>query len=108
MRTLFSTKAWGGRRHLPYAFTEHGAVMVANVLKSKRAAQASIYVVRAFVRLRRFLASHKELADKLKELERQVGTHDEAIVSLFDAIRKLMAPKTGREKTIGFKLEGRD
>ncbi|MFA4874676.1 MAG: ORF6N domain-containing protein [bacterium] len=94
----------GGRRYLPYAFTEHGAVMAANVLRSKRAVEASIYVVRAFVRLRQFLASHKELADKFAELERQVGTHDKAIVSLFSAIKQMMAPPTAAEKKIGFNL----
>lgn len=86
---------------LAYAFTEHGAVMAANVLRSERAVAASIYVVRAFIRLRQFLASHKELADKLAELERQVGTHDKAIVSLFQAIRKLMAPLPQKKKKAG-------
>ncbi|MFA4972623.1 MAG: ORF6N domain-containing protein [bacterium] len=88
-------------KYLPYAFTEHGAVMAANVLRSERAVAASIYVVRAFIRLRQFLASHKELADKLAELERQVGTHDKAIVSLFQAIRKLMAPLPQKKKKAG-------
>ena len=91
----------GGRRYIPYAFTEHGAVMAANVLRSERAVAASIYVVRAFIRLRQFLASHKELANKLAELERQVGTHDKAIVSLFQAIRKLMAPLPQKKKKAG-------
>jgi len=89
-------------KYLPYAFTEHGAVMAANVLRSKKAVAASIYVVRAFVRLRQFLASHKELAEKLDDLERQVGTHDKAIVSMFQAIRKLMSPAQGKRKKIGF------
>jgi hypothetical protein len=78
-------------KYRPYAFTEYGAVMAANVLKSKRAIQASIYVVRAFVKLRQFVASHRELAHKLDELERNVATHDKAICSLFDAMRKLMS-----------------
>lgn len=89
-------------KYLPYAFTEHGAVMAANVLRSKRAVEASIYVVRTFVRLRQFVASHKELADKLADLERQVGTHDKAIVSLFNAIRKLMAPLPPKKKKVGY------
>jgi len=67
--------------------------------------KASIYIVRAFVKLRQFLASHKELADKLAELEQQVGTHDKAIVSVFQAMRKLMSPAPPTKKKAGFKLE---
>lgn len=93
---------WGGRRYLPYAFTEHGVVMVANVLRSDQAVKASIYVVRAFVRLRQIIASHKELAAKIDDLEHAVATHDKAIVSLFDAIRKLMSPLPEKTKKIGF------
>ena len=94
----------GGRRYRPYAFTEHGAVMAANVLRSKRAIQASIYVVRAFIKLKQFIASHKELALKINELERNVATHDKAICSLFDAIRKLMSYPDKPRRKIGFKL----
>ncbi len=106
-RSQFATLKRGMNiKYLPYAFTEHGAVMAANVLRSKRAFAASIYVVRAFVKLREFLASHKELAEKFAELERQAGTHDKAIVSLFEAIRKLMAPEPENKKRIGFMLDG--
>ena len=86
-----SKKGRGGRRYAPYAFTEHGAIMAANVLNSHRAVQMSVYVVRAFVRLRAILATHKELDKKLAELERRVKSHDEHIQSLFEAIRRLMA-----------------
>ncbi|MFA5187415.1 MAG: ORF6N domain-containing protein [Patescibacteria group bacterium] len=95
-------QGWGGRRHRHYVFTEHGTVMAANVLRSERAVKASIYVVRAFVRLKQFIASHKELAQKLDDLERQLGTHDKAIVSTFQAIRKLMSPTQGKRKKVGF------
>ncbi len=100
--TSKKTDTRGGRRYLPYAFTEHGAAMAANVLRSKRAIEASIYVVRAFVRLRQFLVSYKELAERFDDLERQVGTHDKAIVSMFQAIRKLMSPPQQKRKKIGF------
>jgi hypothetical protein len=83
----------------PCAFTEHGAIMVVSILNTRRAIDASVYVVRAFVRLRHVLATHKQLAHKLTELERKVETHDEAIRSLFEAIRQLMAPP---EEHIGF------
>lgn len=98
-------KGRGGRRHLPYAFTEHGAVMAANVLRSKRAIQVSIYVVRAFVRIRQLLASHRDLAEKIDELEATLATHDKAICSLFDAIKQLMAHPEPQRRKIGFLAE---
>ena len=91
----------------PYAFTEHGAIMAAAVLNSPRAIDVSVYVVRAFVKLREVVSSHKELARQLNELERKVGSHDEAIRSLVHAIRKLMEPPPTPEKKgrIGFRME---
>ena len=80
----------GGRRYPPYAFTEHGALMVAGVLNSPQAVEASVFVVRAFVRMRRLLATRRELAQKLGELEQRVVRHDASIAALFDAVRKLM------------------
>jgi phage regulator Rha-like protein len=88
---------------MPFAFTEHGAVMVANVLNSERAVEVSIYVVRAFVKLRETLGTHKALAQKLAELERQVESHDSHIRSLFEAIRQLMEPPAQKSRGIGFK-----
>jgi len=79
-------------RTLPFAFTEHGAIMAASVLNTPRAIETSVYVVRAFVKLRELLSTHKELAGKLAELERKVGSHDAAIQSLVAAIRRLMEP----------------
>ena len=92
-----------GAVYRPWAFTEHGAIMAANVLYSRRAVQMSVYVVRAFVRLRAILATHKELDKKLAELERRVKSHDEHIQSLFEAIRRLMAPEIPRARRIGFR-----
>lgn len=69
--SLHSSKSWGGRRYAPYAFTEHGALMAANVLNSPRAVEVSIFVIRAFVRLRQTIAAHKDLGRKLAELERK-------------------------------------
>lgn len=97
-----SKKGRGGRRYLPYAFTEHGAIMAANVLNSQRAIEASVYVVRAFVRLRELLATNKDLAQKLAELECTVASHDTHIQSLFEAIRRLMAPDPPKPR-IGFR-----
>jgi hypothetical protein len=74
---------------LPYAFIEHGAIMVASVLNTQRAIEVSVFVVRAFVKLREVLTSHKELAYKLSELKRKLGTHDQAIRSLMNTIRQV-------------------
>ncbi len=87
---------------LPYAFTEHGALMLGNVLKSERAIEVSLLVVRTFVQLREMLSSHKELAVKLEALERKIGSHDQAIAGLIDAIRQLMAPPAQNKRPIGF------
>lgn len=87
---------------LPHAFTEHGAFMLGNVLRSERAIRVSLHIVRTFVRLREALASHKELAAKLEELERKVGSHDQAIASLMTAIRQLMQKPEPASRPIGF------
>ena len=93
----------GGRRRLPYAFTEHGAIMAASVLNSPRAVEVSIFVVRAFVRLREVIASHKDLARKLDQLERKLATHDDQILMLIHAIRQLATPpRPEKRRRIGF------
>jgi len=93
---VISKPGRGGRRYAPYAFTEHGAIMAANVLNSPRAVQVSVFIVRAFVRLRNLLTQHKELAAKLAELERKfekkLDKHDREITALIEAIRQLLAP----------------
>jgi len=96
----------GGRRKPPYAFTEHGAVMAASVLKSARAVEMSVLVVRVFVRLREVVAGSKELGLKLQEVERKLSTHDREIAALFAAIRNLMSPPAGAKRKIGFLSEG--
>ena len=92
----------GGRRTLPYVFTEHGAVMAASVLNTPRAVEASIYVVRAFIRLRDLLATHAELSQKFKELQARVDGHDEQIWAIIEAIGQLLAPPETPERKIGF------
>ncbi len=93
------------RKYLPYVFTEHGTIMLANVLSSPISVQASIQVVRAFVKLRQILSTHKELAYKLIELERKIEKHDEEICTIFEAIRQLMSPPEKNRPKIGFKRE---
>lgn len=94
-----SSVTHGGRRKLPFVFTEHGAIMAANVLNSKTAVQASVQVVRAFIRLRQMLTSNEELARKLSDLERK---YDSQFRVVFDAIRQLMTPPEPQRKQIGF------
>lgn len=93
---IATSKRHGGRRYLPYVFTEHGAVMAANVLNSERAVAMSVFVVRAFVKLREVLASTDELAKGLDELERKLTSrqdvHEKAILQLFAQIRNLLTP----------------
>jgi len=111
LRSQFATSketlGRGGRRYLPYVFTEHGAIMAASVLDSERAVQVSIYVVRAFVQLREMLSSNKALARKLNELERKLTTHDHAITELIEAIRQIMTPPEPKKRKIGFLVRER-
>jgi len=100
-----SKKGRGGRRKLPWVFTEHGAIMLASVLNSPVAVQASVRVVRAFVRLRELLASNRELAQKLAELERKLEGHDAAIRNIFEAIRQLLTPSQPKHREIGFQVK---
>ena len=102
-----SKKGRGGRRKMPWVFTEHGAIMLASVLNSPVAVQASVRVVRAFVRLREVLASNRELAQTLAELERKFEGHDDAIRNLFEAIRQLLAPPEPKRRGIGFHVRER-
>jgi hypothetical protein len=97
------SRSHGGRRTLPIAFTEHGAIMLASVLNSEIAVQASVRVVRAFVRLREMVAANAQLASKLEELEGRLDSHDEAIVDLFGTLKRLLEPpEPPKRPEIGF------
>jgi len=104
LRSQFVTSSsHGGKRKLPWVFTEHGALMLASVLNSAIAVQASVRVVRAFVRLREMVAANAQLAAKLKELERRFDSHDEAIANLFAALKELLEPTDApKRREIGF------
>jgi phage regulator Rha-like protein len=101
---VISKKGRGGRRYPPYAFTEHGAIMAATVLNSKRAVEMSVFVVRAFVRMREMLAKNRQLAAKINELDRRLETHDTAIQDIIEAIKELMLPEGPSKRKIGFQL----
>ena len=97
------TSSWGClRRARPYAFTEQGVAMLSSVLRSKRAVQVNIEIMRAFVRLREILATHHKPAGKLEDLEERIEEHDNKIVAIFEAIRRLMAQPDPPKKKIGF------
>lgn len=106
MRSQIATASKRNIRYLPHAFTEHGALMAASVLNTPRATDVSLYVIRAFVKLREWLSTHKELAHKLADLERRVSSHDGAIQSLVAAIRQLMQPPPSPSpRRIGFHIK---
>jgi hypothetical protein len=94
-----SSSDWGGRRHPPYAFTEQGVAMLSSVLRSKRAVEVNIEIMRTFVRLRQLLATNVELARKLEALEKK---YDAQFKVVFDAIRQLMRPPEPKKRKIGF------
>jgi len=99
LRSQIVTSSWGGRRYLPYAFTEQGVAMLSSVLKSRRAIQVNIAIMRTFVKLRSIVISHKKLKKKLNELEEKYDTQFRIV---FDAIRELMKPEEKKTKRIGF------
>jgi hypothetical protein len=113
LKSQFATSSWGGRRKLPLAFTEHGAIMAATVLNTPRAVEVSVYVVRAFVQLRELAGSHRELAKRLDDLEQKteaLALKQDAfsrntraqLKQVFDALRELMTPPEPPKRPIGF------
>ena len=99
LRSQNATSSWGGQRHLPYAFTEHGALMAANVINSPQAAAMSVLVIRAFVQLRRSIIDQQALYKRVASLERK---YDEQFSEVFTAIKRLMAPPETGKRKIGF------
>jgi hypothetical protein len=105
LKSQIVISSWGGsRRAAPYAFTEHGIAMLSSVLKSRRAIQVNIEIMRAFVRLRQMLASNAQLARKLADLEKK---YDAQFKVVFDAIRQLMTPPEPNKRKIGFLVKER-
>ena len=97
-----SKKGRGGRRYLPYVFTEQGVAMLSSILRSKRAILVNIAIMRVFVKLRQILSTRKELAHKLSQLEKKIEKHDAEIRTIFEAIRQLMAAPEKPKRRIGF------
>ena len=105
LKSQFAASSWGGKRKLPYVFTEHGVVMLSSVLKSKRAVQVSIAVVNAFIKMREYLATHKQFAEKLEKFEKKLLEHDKHLVVIYKHLNKMIeVPKEPRkEKKYGFR-----
>ncbi len=103
LRCQFVTSRWGGRRYLPYAFTEQGVAMLSSVLHSKRAIKVNIQIMRAFVKLKELLLTHKDLARKLEALEKKYANHDEKIKAIFEAIKQLLQPPREKKRITGFR-----
>ncbi len=97
-----SSSGYGGRRYLPMAFTEQGVAMLSSVLRSKRAIQVNIAIMKTFVKIRELLGTHRDLANKLEALERKYEKHDTQFKLVFDAIRELIAPPRAPRRRIGF------
>ncbi len=102
-----SSPGYGGRRYLPYAFTEHGALMLASVLRTPVAVQASVRIVRTFVKLLEMLAAHAELARRLNEVESRMATQDGRIQTLFEVLQQLMTAPEPKRRGIGFHVRER-
>ena len=103
LKSQIATSSWGGKRKRPLVFTEHGAVMAATVLSSRKAIDVSVFVVRAFIQMRDALGAHREIKRRLDDLERKVGSQDEAIVRILQALRQLTQPaESPKRRRIGF------
>jgi phage regulator Rha-like protein len=102
LRCQIDTSKRGGRRYMPYVFTEHGVAMLATVLNSEKAIQVNIAIMRAFVKLRRVLSANRDLANRLYEVEKKVVHHDADIRSIFEVIKQLMNPPDEPTKKIGY------
>jgi hypothetical protein len=114
LKCQFGMSRWGGDRSRPYAFTEQGVAMLSSVLKSERAVQVNVAIMRTFVRLRQTLGSNKDLAERMEKVEKRLGTHEAAlgdhakgIRSVFEDIRRLMRPPDGPQRKIGFADPGK-
>jgi len=103
LKSQNATSSWGGRRKLPYAFTEHGVLMLSSVLNSDRAVQVNIQIMRIYAKLRAMLMTNKDILLKLEKLERKVIKHDHDIKIVFGYLKALLNPKTEPLREIGFR-----
>ena len=105
LRSQIATSSWGGARYMPYAFTEHGVLMLSSVLRSEQAVQVNIQIVRVYARMKELLIMHKDILLKLEQLEGKTDKHDKEIQLIFSYIKKLIEQPKERTERIGFKKE---
>ena len=106
LKSHFATsKGKGGRRYPPYVFTEQGVAMLSSVLSSDRAIEVNILIMRAFVKLREIISTHKKVAVALKKMEQKLKGHDEQIIKIIQVINQLTTPAPKSKKVIGFKID---
>lgn len=108
LKSQNATSSWGGRRKRPFAFTEHGVLMLSSVLNSDRAIQVNIQIMRIYSKLREILMTNKDILLKLEKLEKSVIRHDQDIRIVFDHLKELLNPKTAPMRKIGFKHKKED
>ena len=106
LKSQNATSSWGGRRKLPYVFTEHGVLMLSSVLNSERAIKVNIQVMRIYTKLRKMLLTHKDLLSKVNELEAKVSNQDKSIKQVFAYLKELIREKEHPREPIGFKQKG--
>ncbi|MBU2507525.1 MAG: ORF6N domain-containing protein [Bacteroidetes bacterium] len=105
LKSHFVTSRWGGRRKLPYVFTEQGIAMLSSVLNSKRAIQINISIMRVFVKMRQFAANYSELLEKIEEIQKQEGEQNQHIANIYRIIEELVKPELENKNPIGFRIE---
>ncbi len=105
LKSQNATSSWGGRRKLPYSFTEHGVLMLSSVLNSKRAIGVNIHIMRVFTKIREMLLTHKDLLIKMNELESKVTNHDKSIKQVFAYLKEFVKQKSEPIEPVGFKQQ---
>jgi hypothetical protein len=106
LKSQFATSSWGGKRKLPYVFTEHGVLMLSSVLNSKRAIQVNIQIMRIYIRIRHLLMMHKDILERLEKLEFKLAGHDDQILVIFEYLRQLEQTRQHQEQQAGLKKIG--
>lgn len=104
LKKAVQNPGWGGRRKLPYAFTEHGVLMLSSVLNSETAIKVNIQIMRIYIRMRKLFLSNREILHKLEQVEHMVEKHDEQLETVFEHLEELLVPPAAERSPIGFRI----